>query len=78
MLPALLQEGPPMTTFATPTETVPGYLTGTWDLDPSHSEVAFSVRHLMLSKVRAGSPHSRARSSPLRTRPTPTWKRSST
>jgi polyisoprenoid-binding protein YceI len=41
-----------MTTFATPTETVPGYLTGTWDLDPSHSEVAFSVRHLMLSKVR--------------------------
>jgi len=41
-----------MTTFATSTQTIPGYLTGTWDLDPAHSEVAFSVRHLMLSKVR--------------------------
>ena len=41
-----------MTTIATPVQTVPGYLTGTWDLDPAHSEVAFSVRHLMLSKVR--------------------------
>jgi polyisoprenoid-binding protein YceI len=41
-----------MTTVATPVQTVPGYLTGTWDLDPAHSEVAFSVRHLMLSKVR--------------------------
>jgi len=39
-----------MTTFATETPT--GYLTGTWDLDPSHSEVAFSIRHLMVSKVR--------------------------
>ena len=41
-----------MTTYAPPTATIPGYLTGTWDLDPAHSEVAFSVRHLMLSKVR--------------------------
>ena len=42
-----------MTTFATPTQTLPaGYVTGTWDLDPSHSEVGFSVRHLMVSKVR--------------------------
>jgi len=42
-----------MTTIATPgPKTIPGYLTGTWDLDPSHSEVAFSVRHLMLAKVR--------------------------
>lgn len=40
-----------MTSVATPIST-PGYLTGTWDLDPAHSEVAFSVRHLMLSKVR--------------------------
>jgi polyisoprenoid-binding protein YceI len=29
-----------------------GYRTGTWVLDPSHSEVGFSVRHLMVSKVR--------------------------
>src|SRR5216683_7898680 len=32
--------------------TIPGYLAGTWDLDPVHSEVGFSVRHLMVSKVR--------------------------
>ncbi|WOQ68650.1 YceI family protein [Microbacterium limosum] len=31
---------------------VPGYKAGTWVLDPSHSEVAFSVRHMMISKVR--------------------------
>jgi polyisoprenoid-binding protein YceI len=29
-----------------------GYRTGTWKIDPSHSEVGFSVRHLMVSKVR--------------------------
>lgn len=31
---------------------IPNYLTGTWKADPAHSEVGFSVRHLMLSKVR--------------------------
>ncbi|MGO2745002.1 YceI family protein [Microbacterium sp.] len=31
---------------------VPGYRPGTWILDPSHSEVTFSVRHMMISKVR--------------------------
>jgi polyisoprenoid-binding protein YceI len=31
---------------------IPGYVTGTWLIDPVHSEVGFSVRHLMLSKVR--------------------------
>jgi polyisoprenoid-binding protein YceI len=31
---------------------IPGYLNGTWVIDPVHSEVGFSVRHLMLSKVR--------------------------
>ena len=30
-----------MTTFATPNQTIPGYLTGTWDLDPSHSSAPF-------------------------------------
>jgi polyisoprenoid-binding protein YceI len=34
------------------TAAIPGYRTGTWVLDPSHSEVGFSVRHLMVSKVR--------------------------
>lgn len=31
---------------------IPGYKAGTWVLDPSHSEVSFSVRHMMISKVR--------------------------
>lgn len=31
---------------------VPGYKSGTWVLDPAHSEVRFSVRHMMISKVR--------------------------
>src|SRR3954452_9711525 len=32
--------------------TLPGLQTGTWNIDPSHSTVGFSVRHLMVSKVR--------------------------
>jgi polyisoprenoid-binding protein YceI len=40
-----------MTDTAT-TIDVPGYKTGTWVLDPAHSEVSFSVRHMMISKVR--------------------------
>jgi polyisoprenoid-binding protein YceI len=31
--------------------TWPGYLVGTWKADPVHSEIAFSVRHLMISKT---------------------------
>ena len=31
---------------------IPGYLAGTWDIDPAHSTVGFSVRHMMVSKVR--------------------------
>jgi polyisoprenoid-binding protein YceI len=31
---------------------LPGYLAGTWTIDPAHSDVAFSVRHLMISTVR--------------------------
>lgn len=34
------------------TETIPGYLVGTWKIDPVHSDVSFSVRHMMVSKVR--------------------------
>lgn len=33
-------------------EQIPGYRAGTWTVDPTHSEVAFSVRHLAISKVR--------------------------
>jgi polyisoprenoid-binding protein YceI len=34
------------------TETTPGYVTGTWAIDPVHSDVSFTVRHMMVSKVR--------------------------
>jgi polyisoprenoid-binding protein YceI len=38
---------------ATVVETgLPGYVAGTWTIDPVHSEVGFSVRHMMVSKVR--------------------------
>ncbi|WP_419995195.1 YceI family protein [Streptomyces boninensis] len=32
--------------------TIPGYLTGTWTIDPVHSDASFTVRHLGISKVR--------------------------
>src|SRR5665213_153542 len=32
--------------------TVPGYISGTWVIDPVHSDVGFTVRHMMVSKVR--------------------------
>jgi polyisoprenoid-binding protein YceI len=32
--------------------TIPGYLAGTWQIDPAHSDVSFSVRHMMVSKVK--------------------------
>jgi polyisoprenoid-binding protein YceI len=31
---------------------IPGYVAGTWAIDPVHSEVSFTVRHMMVSKVR--------------------------
>jgi polyisoprenoid-binding protein YceI len=34
------------------TATIPGYKTGTWQVDATHSDVAFSVRHMMVSKVK--------------------------
>jgi polyisoprenoid-binding protein YceI len=33
-------------------DTIPGYVVGTWSIDPVHSEVGLSVRHLMVSKVK--------------------------
>jgi len=38
--------------MTTATARVPGYVTGTWSIDPVHSEVSFVVRHMMVSKVR--------------------------
>jgi len=34
------------------TTQIPGYVVGTWDIDAAHSTVGFSVRHMMVSKVR--------------------------
>lgn len=31
---------------------IPGYVAGTWDIDPVHSDVGFVIRHVMVSKVR--------------------------
>jgi polyisoprenoid-binding protein YceI len=39
-------------TAAVTESTIPGYEAGTWNIDPIHSEVGFSVRHMMVSKVR--------------------------
>ncbi|AMM20360.1 polyisoprenoid-binding protein [Frondihabitans sp. PAMC 28766] len=38
--------------MAITTETIPGYVAGTWTIDPVHSELTFSVRHLAISKVK--------------------------
>jgi polyisoprenoid-binding protein YceI len=40
-----------MTAASTETS-IPGYQAATWNIDPVHSEVGFSVRHMMVSKVR--------------------------
>jgi polyisoprenoid-binding protein YceI len=37
---------------STNTGRLPGYVAGTWTIDPVHSEVGFTVRHMMVSKVR--------------------------
>ncbi len=39
-------------TAQTTEASIPGFQTGTWNIDPVHSEVGFSVRHMMVSKVR--------------------------
>ncbi len=42
-----------MTVTTTSTEiNIPGYEAATWNIDPVHSEVGFSARHMMVSKVR--------------------------
>lgn len=40
-----------LTTTETTAE-IPGYVAGTWTVDPVHSDVSFIVRHMMVSKVR--------------------------
>jgi polyisoprenoid-binding protein YceI len=31
---------------------IPSYVTGTWTIDPAHSDVGFVIRHLMISNVK--------------------------
>jgi polyisoprenoid-binding protein YceI len=31
---------------------IPGYVTGTWTIDPTHSDAGFVIRHLMISNVK--------------------------
>ncbi|MFI9814598.1 YceI family protein [Saccharothrix variisporea] len=38
--------------MTTQTVQIPGYIAGTWAIDPVHSDVSFVVRHLGISKVR--------------------------
>ncbi len=38
--------------MSTPTVNIPGYVVGTWDIDPVHSDVSITARHLVVSKVR--------------------------
>lgn len=38
--------------MTTITELHPQYVAGTWKLDPAHSRISFTVKHLMISKVR--------------------------
>jgi polyisoprenoid-binding protein YceI len=39
-------------TASTEAGAIPGYVSGTWEIDPVHSEVGFTARHMMVSKVR--------------------------
>jgi polyisoprenoid-binding protein YceI len=41
-----------ITMTSSTTVQIAGYVVGTWDIDASHSTVGFSVRHMMVSKVR--------------------------
>jgi polyisoprenoid-binding protein YceI len=37
---------------STPAVTIPGYVAGTWAIDPVHSDVSIVARHFVISKVR--------------------------
>jgi polyisoprenoid-binding protein YceI len=39
-------------TATTISTSIPGYVAGTWTIDPVHSEIGFVARHMMVAKVR--------------------------
>jgi polyisoprenoid-binding protein YceI len=47
-----MRSGVSTLTAATTETALPGYEAATWNIDPVHSEVGFSARHMMVSKVR--------------------------
>jgi polyisoprenoid-binding protein YceI len=38
--------------MSTQTTEIAGYLSGSWQIDPVHTEISFLIRHMMISKVR--------------------------
>ncbi|HEX3648490.1 MAG TPA: YceI family protein [Pseudonocardiaceae bacterium] len=38
--------------MSSPAIAIPGYVAGTWDIDPVHSDVSIVARHFVVSKVR--------------------------
>ncbi len=38
--------------MSTPAVTIPGYVAGTWDIDPVHSDISIVAKHFVISKVR--------------------------
>ena len=38
--------------MSTPAVTIPGYVAGTWVIDPVHTDISLVARHFMVSKVR--------------------------
>jgi polyisoprenoid-binding protein YceI len=47
-----------------PVTEIPGYVAGTWDIDPAHSHIGFEARHMFVHKVRGHFEQFEARSSP--------------
>ena len=47
-----IEHGEPHMTSTATTIEIPGYRAGTWKVDTAHSEVGFSIRHIMISKVK--------------------------
>jgi polyisoprenoid-binding protein YceI len=55
---------------------IPSYVTGTWTIDPAHSDVGFAIRHLMITNVKGHFTRFEGRivtaEDPLRSTATPT------
>jgi polyisoprenoid-binding protein YceI len=49
---------------------IPGYIAGTWTIDPTHADVGFVSRHLMISKIKGHFTRSAASRTQPATSPT--------